>query len=210
VLARSRYTSSAPHPSQRMPRARVFDFDVHPADEEPPACASRVSVACCETDFDKGGLGWRVWGAALVLARELCSAPRSLLAAERLSVLELGAGCGLCGLLASQLGAHEVVLTDALPALIDTLAAGAALQSSEDATAVEGRAEALPAWTWRGATHGSRIRVRSLLWDDDVAACGDATAARSATEAAFARSMLAAQLRRSGGSTGTCPRDTLR
>jgi hypothetical protein len=185
-----------------MPRARVFDFDVQPADEE-PACASRVSVACCETDFEKGGLGWRVWGAALVLARELCSAPRSLLAAERLSVLELGAGCGLCGLLASQLGAHEVVLTDALPALIDTLAAGAALQSSEEATAE--RDEALPAWTWRGARRGSRIRVRSLLWDDDVAACGDATAARSATEAAFARSMLAAQLRRSGGSTGACP-----
>ena len=88
-----------------------------------------------------------------------------------------------------------MVLTDALPALLETLAAGAALQSNETLAAEQ---QPLPPWTWRGAAPGSRIRVRSLLWDDDVAACGDATAARSATEAAFARSMLAAQLKKAG------------
>ena len=192
---------------QAPPRTLAFDFDVRPADEdeeaEEQAAAPpprRVCVRVCETDFARGGLGWRVWGAAHVLARELAAAPRSLLQPRSgeapITVLELGAGCGLCGLLASALGAREVVLTDALPALLDTLAAGAALLGSDAAAAAE--QQPLPAWTWRGATPGSRIRVRTLLWDDDVAACGDATSARSATEAAFARSMLAGQLRKAG------------
>jgi len=199
---------------QAPPRTLAFGFDVRPAEEddaeEQPAAAAeprRVVVRVCETDFARGGLGWRVWGAAHVLARELAAAPRSLLqprAGEApVTVLELGAGCGLCGLLAAALGARDVVLTDALPALLDTLAAGAALQSCDAGGAEQ---QPLPPWTWRGAAPGSRIRVRTLLWDDDVAACGDATAARSATEAAFARSMLAAQLRReSAAAADTAP-----
>jgi predicted nicotinamide N-methyase len=62
-----------------------------------------------------GGLGWRVWRGALSLCEELERRP-ALVAGRR--VLELGAGCGLVGLLAARLGAASVVLTDSVPALL--------------------------------------------------------------------------------------------
>jgi predicted nicotinamide N-methyase len=165
-----------------------------------PRC---VRVAVAETDWASGGLGWRVWGAAHVLSRELCAPPmRALLARQR--VLELGAGCGLCGFVAAALGAREVVLTDALPALLHTLAASAALQAGGAAAAppsdAAGEAADAPpaaagddaaAWAWRGGASGSRVLVRTLLWDDDAGAAPD-------DDDAFKRSMLAGQLRRLG------------
>jgi predicted nicotinamide N-methyase len=161
--------------------------------------ASSVCVPVQETSWEAGGLGWRVWGAAHVLSRELCAAPRSLLAGA--SVLEIGAGCGLCGFVASALGAREVVLTDALPALLSTLAASAALQaraegvvSAEEAAAAADDDDEAPdaaAWVWRGAAPGRRLLVRNFLWDDEAA-----DAASPAADEAFKRSMLAGQLRR--------------
>ncbi|BBM98317.1 hypothetical protein MPTK1_1g12550 [Marchantia polymorpha subsp. ruderalis] len=68
-----------------------------------------------EIDFADGGVGWKVWGGALLLSLRLIEIP-SLVKNKR--VLELGSGCGLCGLLASKLGASEVVLTDYLPSLL--------------------------------------------------------------------------------------------
>lgn len=65
----------------------------------------------------EAGLGWRVWVAAPALCRLLLQAPE--LVAGR-TVLELGAGVGLCGLLAAALGAARVQFTDVaslLPAL---------------------------------------------------------------------------------------------
>jgi len=69
------------------------------------------------------GLGWRVWAAAPALCRLLLQAPE-LVAGK--TVLELGAGVGLCGLLAAALGAARVQLTDTaslLPALRVNMAA---------------------------------------------------------------------------------------
>lgn len=66
------------------------------------------------------GLGWRVWRGALTL----CSLLTPALVGGR-SVLELGAGAGLCGMHAARLGAAIVVLTDvdeALPPLIENVA----------------------------------------------------------------------------------------
>ncbi|EFJ42582.1 hypothetical protein VOLCADRAFT_97402 [Volvox carteri f. nagariensis] len=55
------------------------------------------------------GLGAKVWMVAHMLCLELAS-NRELVAGRR--VLELGSGCGVCGLAAAALGAGHVVLTD--------------------------------------------------------------------------------------------------
>eukprot|EP00873_Tetraselmis_striata_P033106 jgi/Tetstr1/453370/TSEL_040359.t1 len=55
------------------------------------------------------GVGWQLWPAARVLADLLVASP-ALVHGKR--VLELGAGCGLCGLVAAALGASAVELTD--------------------------------------------------------------------------------------------------
>lgn len=91
-----------------------------------------------------GGLGWRVWRAALILCDMLAERP-SLVAGAR--VLEVGAGCGACGLLAAQLGAQRTVLTDCLPGLLDALAANVTLNQ----------------------THDASVCVRHLDWSDDAA-----------------------------------------
>ncbi|KAK3237892.1 hypothetical protein CYMTET_52061 [Cymbomonas tetramitiformis] len=73
-----------------------------------------VDIHIQETDYEHGGLGWRVWRSSAVLACHLAENP-SLVLGKR--VLELGAGCGLPGILASRLGAAEVTISDALPGL---------------------------------------------------------------------------------------------
>ena len=80
-----------------------------------------------------GGLGWRVWRGALSLCEELASRPA--LVAER-SVLELGAGCGLCGLLSARLGASRVVLSDSVPALLTSCAENASVNGLQDTVSV--------------------------------------------------------------------------
>ncbi|KAA6419328.1 MAG: hypothetical protein FRX49_10727 [Trebouxia sp. A1-2] len=55
------------------------------------------------------GLGARVWVVAHTLCRELVEHP-GIIAGK--SVLEIGSGCGLCGIVAAKLGAAQVMLTD--------------------------------------------------------------------------------------------------
>ena len=61
-----------------------------------------------------------MWGSAFVLARILAARP-GLVAGQ--SVLELGSGCGLGGLLAWQLAARQVTLTDCTPGILRSLRA---------------------------------------------------------------------------------------
>ena len=68
--------------------------------------------------FSEGGLGWKVWGTALMLADQLAAAPALV---EGRRVLEIGSGCGLCGLLAAKLGACSVTLTDCVPSVLSNL-----------------------------------------------------------------------------------------
>jgi predicted nicotinamide N-methyase len=68
------------------------------------------------------GVGAKLWRAASMLARDLVADPGWC---EGQSVLELGAGVGLCGLLAAKLGARRVVLTDFEFPLLDSLAVAA-------------------------------------------------------------------------------------
>ncbi|KXZ53174.1 hypothetical protein GPECTOR_7g1066 [Gonium pectorale] len=56
------------------------------------------------------GLGAKVWMVAHMLCMELAAHRGRLLAGRR--VLELGSGCGVCGLAAAALGAASVVLSD--------------------------------------------------------------------------------------------------
>ena len=76
-----------------------------------------------EMDYGEGGLGWRVWPSALLMAQWLAAHPR-LVAGK--SVLELGSGLGLPGLLAGRLGARKVILTDCLPNMLTKLRASIA------------------------------------------------------------------------------------
>eukprot|EP00887_Chlorella_sp_A99_P004659 scaffold4.g4659.t1 len=55
------------------------------------------------------GVGSKVWTVAHIVCRELAAYPRAV---EGARVLELGAGTGVCGILAAKLGARRVLLTD--------------------------------------------------------------------------------------------------
>ena len=81
--------AESPHPVAARPPLRCYEL------------SDGASVWVQETNYEAGGLGWRVWPAAGRLCARL-SAQRSLL--DGRSVLELGAGVGLVGLAASQLG----------------------------------------------------------------------------------------------------------
>ena len=74
------------------------------------------SFAVSLADVRSGGARW---GGSVALARHLSASP-GLVAGK--SVLELGAGStGVPGLVASCCGARQVVLTDSLPKLVETL-----------------------------------------------------------------------------------------
>ena len=126
-------------------------------------------VVIQETSYAEGGLGWRVWSSARRLCCQLAAEP--LLVTGR-RVLELGAGVGLCGLLAARMGACEVTLTDALPGLLEQLSRNAALN------------DALSAGT---------VRVRRFLWESD---CEDALPGAAKKDIVDPSSLLASQLRR--------------
>lgn len=76
------------------------------------------------------GVGAKVWSAALVLCQELTDHPSQLVQGKQ--VLELGSGCGVCGILAAQLGAERVVLTDYADDVLELLKKCMHLNSSEE------------------------------------------------------------------------------
>lgn len=61
------------------------------------------------------GVGAKVWTVAHILCHEIASNP-SLVQCR--TVLEIGSGCGACGLLAARLGASRVVLSDYVDQLL--------------------------------------------------------------------------------------------
>jgi len=117
-----------------------------------------------------GGLGWRVWRAALALCDLLCETP-ALVAGKR--VLEIGAGCGACGLLAAACGARDTVLTDCFEGLLDALAENICLNAEpcDDASC----------WAPRlSAAGGGTLTARHLDWELDGAAASPASSDASA------------------------------
>ena len=82
---------------------RTFSFpDAGRTDTAPSVTVRQTSYSC-------GQLGSSVWSSAIALASHLKARP-DLVECKR--VLELGAGCGLPGLVARMGGAKEVVMTD--------------------------------------------------------------------------------------------------
>jgi len=67
------------------------------------------SHVVCLTANHSTAIATKVWRGALILARALLAECELV---DKMRVLELGCGVGLCGLLASMLGASSVVLTD--------------------------------------------------------------------------------------------------
>ena len=66
----------------------------------------------------QNAVGHILWPSATILSHYLVSTP-SLISGKR--VLEIGAGVGLCGLVAAHLGAHSVVLSDSFQPILNNL-----------------------------------------------------------------------------------------
>lgn len=76
-------------------------------------CKNDTKIIQTVTDPENNmfnGHGAQIWPAAIVLSHHLLSRPRKW--ARGLSVVELGAGCGLPGLVLARCGARSVTLTD--------------------------------------------------------------------------------------------------
>lgn len=112
-----------------------------------------------------GGLGWRVWRAALILCDLLSETP-DLVAGRR--VLEVGAGCGACGLLSAACGARETVLSDCFAGLLETLAENISLNA-------EPGSDEQSCWAPRVSVGGGgSLAARHLAWGEDAAADDEA------------------------------------
>ena len=81
----------------------------------PEADAAVISHHCvggCDLIVEQRsglGIGWMLWDASQFLVDYLTENPSVV---ENRTVIELGAGCGLCGLATAALGAAKVTLTD--------------------------------------------------------------------------------------------------
>jgi predicted nicotinamide N-methyase len=140
--------------------------------------APAVTVTVQELQVSSGGLGWRVWVGALALAEWMVAHAEAFAGA---SVLELGAGLGLAGLTAAQLGAREVVLSDCLAPLVANLAAAVELNASRTRaeTVVRAAAVRVPSAAAASASHAT---MEAFV---DAAHRFDATAAWLAPCAVF-------------------------
>ncbi|PRW59248.1 Nicotinamide N-methyltransferase-like [Chlorella sorokiniana] len=112
------------------------------------------------------GVGAKVWTVAHTFCREMASHPDIV---RGCSVLEIGAGCGACGILAAKLDAQRVVLGDYVGAVLQNLrdcvhlnAAG----SSGEAAAAAGAAE-------RRQQEEAAEAADDTDWDpEDASECG--------------------------------------
>lgn len=102
-------------------------------------------------------LGERIWRGALILARALLAEPELC---DKRRVLELGCGVGLCGILASLLGASSVTLTDCSWESLKSL-----LPNTR--RIVELAEDGVPSPASWGAAEQS-LQIRWHLWETDV------------------------------------------
>ena len=119
----SRFLAYLAHPSHRDEYRMPCNRTALRADAPPDTCmlqfANEMEIACTETSFGRGGLGYRMFPACVVLAEFLRKNCASIVRGRRM--LELGAGQGVPGLLAAKMGAGHVVLSDYMPELLRQL-----------------------------------------------------------------------------------------
>jgi hypothetical protein len=134
-------------------------------------------------------VGTRVWDAAVLLSRSLeHRVAGGDLCLRGARVLELGAGTGLCGLVAARLGdARTRVLCTDQPALVAQLGHNAA------ANAEAARVEGAPC-TWGDEAHHAALDARLRQWAAEAAAAAAAEAAAGAPDGAVAASAPATPL----------------
>jgi SAM-dependent methyltransferase len=128
------------------------------------------------------GVGAKVWFVAVWLCRELSAHPEIV---SGLKVLEIGAGCGACGVAAAKLGAAEVVITDYVDSLLVNLAETVRLNFGEGdetgsarggGSGIEGEEGADPI-EWEAGP----AKVRFMDWNDSLMALPQAERARLVT-----------------------------
>jgi len=100
-------------------------------------------------------VGAKLWLGAMVCAQGLLN---GVVALEGKSVLELGAGVGICGILASQLGAKQVILTDCCYTSLKGLLPNVLANCSEQ--------PAVGSASW--GVDCDRMCIRRHLWDNDL------------------------------------------
>lgn len=115
-------------------RTREFDFGY---------AVGRVQIQ--QGDVGPGTTGAAVWIAGTALASYLAANPGRTVSDQ--TVVELGCGTGLVGIVAARCGAREVILTDGNPDLLERASGNAAVN--------------LP-------SAGSRVRVRPLKWGEQI------------------------------------------
>jgi len=84
----------------------------------------------CQSGLEEA-LGAQLWRSSFLLSRLMLARPEIVRGRD---VLELGSGCGMCGMLAAKLGAKKVVLTDFMDAAIRNLEASLAANFSTGPT----------------------------------------------------------------------------
>lgn len=116
------------------------DFAFPRADGGDSVVVTLDALASASTDFDL--TGQVIWVCSIVTSWYVAHAGRARVAGE--DVLELGAGCGLCGLTAARVGAARVFLTDNEPEVL------ALLRANVEKYAREGAVVADLSWASRG------------------------------------------------------------
>jgi predicted nicotinamide N-methyase len=119
-----------------------------------------LAVSVSELPFGDAGLGYRNTPSSLLMAALLLEIRGEL---EGRTVLELGAGLGLPGMLASSLGAEQVVLTDYHPRLLKHLVSAANEHTAQQHNPKEIQVASLDWLTatgWDGAPDLSRYGGR--------------------------------------------------
>lgn len=97
----------------------------------------------------------KVWRGALVCTRALLN---NVFALEGMRVLELGAGVGLCGMVASLLGARQVVLTDCSYDSLQGMLANVVRNRHDN--------RVLSSASW--GVDGDLVCIQRHLWENDI------------------------------------------
>lgn len=111
-------------------------FDIHAVentDSEPQNCRQVLIHQVTERQSAQEDVGFVMWPSAVALSRWLVSNPQVV---KGRTVLELGAGCGLTGLVAATLSPSHVILSDFNPKVLENLERNIVLNNASSTRAI--------------------------------------------------------------------------